>query len=682
MSRLYFNLFGFNSSRLAAGKFISMFFGLFAFGNLFVYAEDHLLGNSHRGRIKSDLDTDQKKLNSAREEFKELYNSLPDSAKGAINSHCGDGGSQWIENLKELNNNAFYQSLEECNSSLSGTSEQVSLESLTFQRFGHSTDLDTLKKVFPKHEEAIINIRDESLKHRSAMHNPDKIRRTRGSRGRPDTANSLLNRSSDIGLVQTARKKENQPFYMERKELLQDYGCGDKFSVVDCLAQRAGKDKECLEKVGFKKCRPFLECDKRKRLPDLRKLSAELNRENKDGMAYICWKAATQGAQCCMNPDQCPTDGAFRNIAGQLKQAGPGLIRQFAGLKAITGQNQAACRANLMANAAGPLAGLRTKTCNDSSKACEETCDEKVQDFKARLKQALAGDRAKEVNIDELVSTAEELHDGEDIPDEEGEIKTCSLMLVKLNRDFKKRKEDTKLRGLTEQLSHASIVDCSEEVEKYAFHRRRGGSSGPGGGISPFASRMCRNAAGGFIPPKGPFAGVTPNPNLGSAHLLGGKTVPGKGASGPYFGGPGGLPAEEFIEPERGVSGAGHLSGGWTESRGDSSAGSPGGGPGGGLSQSPSEDGPGSEEELDTLSPSVPEGFDLGGGGSESGVSGEDMSPEDLRRLELAKKMEEMETKKLMKETPREHFGPPDENIFDRVSRSVRAWCKKEGCLD
>ena len=663
---------------------------LICFGILFT--NELLAGNHLRSPAGSTGDGQQTPgqsdfLKDEKDKFEKDWRRLTDKEQGLIKDSCGLSLTvvKNIRNETDLRNhyttcgNNFgydpYRRFSRLNSEL-GVGEK-----------GLQRPVENYDKIFPKHKIKTLSEQADGIYQR---HN--SYCRTQRSHPGDPRGEQLIQQTKcaeynlaflSAGAVNFLENAATKDFVKDRAELMDFYKCDTKRHLSDCLAERAGEDRKCLEKAGFKKCRPFLECNReQRRVSDIGKLSAELNRENKDGMAYICWKAATQGAQCCMNPDQCPTDGAFRNIAGQLKQAGPGLIRQFAGLKAITGQNQAACRANLMANAAGPLAGLRTKTCNDSSKACEETCDEKVQDFKARLKQALAGDRAKEVNIDELVSTAEELHDGEDIPDEEGEIKTCSLMLVKLNRDFKKRKEDTKLRGLTEQLSHASIVDCSEEVEKYAFHRRRGGSSGPGGGISPLASRMCRNAAGGFIPPKGPFAGVTPNPNLGSAHLLGGKTVPGKGASGPYFGGPGGLPEEEFIEPERGVSGAGHLSGGWTGSQGDSSGGSPGGGPGGGLSQSPSEDGPGSEEELDTLSPSVPEGFDLGGGGSESGVSGEDMSPEDLRRLELAKKMEEMETKKLMKETPREHFGPPDENIFDRVSRAVRAWCKKEGCLD
>ena len=384
-----------------------------------------------------------------------------------------------------------------------------------------------------------------------------------------------------------------------------------------------------------------------------------------------------------MSPDQCPADGAFRNIAGQLKQAAPGLVQQYAGFKSMTGQNQSACRAGLLANAAGPLAGLRTKTCNDSSKICEETCDESVQKFKERLKRTIAGDLADKVTIDDLVQIAKERHKGNETETSEKDkedIETCSEMLVKLNWDFKKREEDKRRGGLTERLSHSDLVKCSEQVNQYAGHRRGGAGPTVGGGMGPFAGGLCRSAVG-----TGPFQGRrnfarTPNPKLGSAHLTGGETVPGHGGAGPHITGPGALPKEEFIEPERSVSNAGHLDGGWTGTAGDVSGGGPGGLGGPGGSQSPSGGEPSVGEPSDTIPEAVPEGFDFGEASEDPNP--EEMSPEERKRWDLAQKMEKMLTEKLMKETPLEHFKnrPGERTIFDRMNRIYREWCKRGNC--
>ena len=489
--------------------------------------------------------------------------------------------------------------LRTCNDRLSNPAEQVHKESYVLQYFGQSADLDILSKIFPTDQDrnSIINIRDEALQRQSVRRDIQDMGRGMGARGGGDIQSGLIDKSSAIGLVNSAKREEI--FYEDRHNFLKKYEClnpdgSSRLSVAQCFQERAVKDKLCLEKLGFKRCHSFLQCNGNK-LSELKALSSELTREDERGMAYICWKAVTQGAQCCMSPDQCPTDGAFRNIAGQLKQAAPGLVQQYAGFKSMTGQNQSACRAGLLANAAGPLAGLRTKTCNDSSKICEETCDESVQRFKANLKRTIAGDLADKVTIDDLVQIAKKRHsnEGEDISKNEEEeiskkdkedIKTCSEMLVKLNRDFKKREEDKRRGGLTERLSHADLVKCSEQVNQYAGHRRGGaGPTGGGGGMGPFAGGLCRRAEGaGPFPERRNFA-RTPNPKLGSAHLTGGKTVPGQGGGGPHITGPGALPKEEFIEPERSVSNSGHLAGGWTGTAGDSSGGGPGGlgGPGG-----------------------------------------------------------------------------------------------------
>ena len=622
-------------------------------------------------------------LTKDKEEFDKAWNNkLTVEEQGVISKHCGFNWAEAVQsmNRREMMNTHFSR----CDINLRENNEFAYGNLLNELEVGpqgfHSPPKIPYHQIFPEYETQ--NFSDQLR----AVENKTKDYE-KGEEGNLVSYGAVFLTAKKALIMEQEHFKA---FLKDRKELMNLYKCPQESSdSMKCFNQRVeAEGKKCLEKVGFKKCRPFLACDKRGKVHDLRELSAELSGKNEKGMVSICQKAATQGAQCCMNPDQCPTDGPFRSIAGQLKQAAPGLIQQYAGFKNITGKNQAACRAGLLSNAAGPLAGLQAKTCDDSSKICEETCDEKVQNFKARLKQALTVKNRTEnqdqtAEIDELVKTAKKLNEGKDIPEDEDTITTCSLMLVKLNRDFKKRDEDKKLRGLTEQLSHADIVDCSEQVNKYALHRRRGGGLSAGaGGINPFAAGMCRGAAGSkFALPKGNFA-QTPNPKLGSAHLLGGKTVPGTGGSAPYTGGPGGLPEEEFIEPERGLAGADQLTGGWTESPGDS-LGASTGGASGGSQQTPSGNEPGSKEPWDTSPTAMQEAFDFGESNGEGAVSLEDMSPEERERWKRALEMEAKDTKKLMEKTPLEHFKnrPGEATIFDRMNRIHREWCKRGNCI-
>ena len=643
--------------------------------------------------------TVQDSLKEDRREFEVAWNRLTSEERGVISERCGDGWSEAVETaptLSEMHN--LYPT---CTNKI-GHEEwivwQVLNSELGVAPQAIRRPVENYDKIFGRD---LSDLRNEATRILEKNRSLCLTQKSYGGNKRKEKDYRLRSISTNCAkygdIFRSARavvlleRERTVSFMKDREELMGVYRCDPKTHLADCLNKRVGKnDEDCLTKLGFKKCRPFLKCYKEnrdggdQRLSDLKALSSELTREDERGMAYICWKAVTQGAQCCMSPDQCPTDGAFRNIAGQLKQAAPGLVQQYAGFKSMTGQNQSACRAGLLANAAGPLAGLRTKTCNDSSKICEETCDESVQRFKANLKRIIAGDLAGEVTIDDLVQTAKELHSNKEeeiSKKDKDQIDSCSEMLVKLNRDFKKREEDKRRGGLTERLSHADLVKCSEQVNQYAGHRRGGAGPTGGGGMGPFAGGLCRSAVGA-----GPFQerrnfARTPNPKLGSAHLTGGKTVPGQGGGGPHLTGPGALPEEEFIEPERSVSNAGHLAGGWTGTAGDSSGGGPGGLGGPGGSQTPSGDEPSVGEPSDTIPEAVPEGFDFGEASEDPNP--EEMSPEERKRWDLAQKMEKMHTEQLMKETPLEHFKnrPGERTIFDRMNRIYREWCKRGNCI-
>ena len=64
-----------------------------------------------------------------------------------------------------------------------------------------------------------------------------------------------------------AGESENSASGGRVKGFLGRYNCLNtddtgRLSLMNCFNQKAG-DKKCLQELGFKKCRPFLECDKR-----------------------------------------------------------------------------------------------------------------------------------------------------------------------------------------------------------------------------------------------------------------------------------------------------------------------------------------------------------------------------------------------------------------------------------
>ena len=530
------------------------------------------------------------------------------------------------------------------------------------------------------------------------------------------------------------KKIREAPFLQNREKFLENYGCSEKgypsSSILDCynstVAQRA-RDKNCIEESGFKKCKPILdllnkcpeggneasscvrgvlalhECTERKNAQSIVALASELSKDDKNSMVYVCWKAATQGAQCCINPDQCPTDGAFRNIASQLQKAAPGLVQAFAGLEAIKGNYQAACEANLMANAAGPLSQLQTKTCGDSATACEETCDKKVQEFKESFKQAVLGGQPqgkkqeeKPLTIDEIVDTATRIEGpmeetliatrSSDDSDTDTDTKiteditTCAQAVVYLNSKFKEKTEDKKTIKLSEKLSHASLVDCTEEVFKHAGGSSGGANPASGlGGMNPMAAQMCRQGhPDGPQSPRLPVVGPTPNPGMGPGHLFGSKTRKGPGGNftAPGAGVP---PPDEFIEPERGPAGATALNGGWTDTgsgMGPGGSSSPGGS---GLPGSPSRDDEGGSGDTgDNLPIAYPEAFDSGGGGFDGGG---DMGSEGSPLMQMAKYMEKKDTEEARKEEEKRLKEIDAQgSIFSRLSQTIRAYCQQENC--
>ena len=71
--------------------------GLFVFYHLSV----HAMGQGYKKADDSPLGAEMRRLNSEKNKFERLYNSLSNSAKRAISSHC-DGGSEWYNNLMSL----------------------------------------------------------------------------------------------------------------------------------------------------------------------------------------------------------------------------------------------------------------------------------------------------------------------------------------------------------------------------------------------------------------------------------------------------------------------------------------------------------------------------------------------------------------------------------------------------
>ena len=90
-----------------------------------------------------------------------------------------------------------------------------------------------------------------------------------------------------------------------------------------------------------------------------------------------------------------------------------------------------------------------------------------MQKFKTSLKQAVAGEKAGEFTLDQIMEAAETINDGEDIPkdtDSEGgetqidtENMSCALAALKINKDFKRLKEDKKMIGLKESSNHGFV---------------------------------------------------------------------------------------------------------------------------------------------------------------------------------------------------------------------------------
>lgn len=675
--------------------FTTIFFFVL-FSSHFCIAESILEGSEPRS---DDSASSGEQWRGVRDEFNEHYESLPDSGEEVISASCG---GEWVNNLMNLEDKEKYDlSMKKCNSSLmdSSVSKDLIFQSLEVDFFPQKPEnLQQMRRVFPEYEQSITSISDKIRQLRSLPY-VEYVAEQKKAMYFADPQFKIhlfvLEKSSIMGLV---NEVELEPVYKERGNFLKHYECegeGIRASVSVCYTKISTDDKGCLEKQGFRKCRPFLKggsCEP-KAVVDL---ASELSKEDKNGMSYVCWKAAAQGAKCCISPDNCPTDGAFRNISSQLQKAAPGLVSAFGGLEAIKGDYQAACQANLLANASGPLSRLQTKTCGDSATVCEETCDKKVQEFKGKFKMAVLGgqrqtEEEKPLTIDELVDVAKAIHPDLDVTsyteEQARDINTCSQAVVYLSEKFKEKTGDKKSLKLSEKLSHSSLVDCTEEVFK---HSRGGGAdnvAGGLGGMNPLAASACRQGhPNGPLPPRNSFVVPTSNPRgLGPGHLFGGKTRPGPGGNYTDSGRGGVPPSDEFIEPDRGPSGAGDLSGGWTDTGG--SGGGPGGmGPGGGsgLSGSPSrEDEGGDGDTGDNLPIAYPEAFDGGGGGFDNGGGGEMSSsvggPSSL--MQMAKYMERKDKEEVRRrEEERLKRIDAQGSIFHRLSQTIRAYCQKENC--
>ena len=645
-------------------------------------------GSKSRGEtgrsLEAGLKLEQEKLENEKEKFKTAWDSdnlfFPET-RGVILARCNDNWADAVQNIESRD--LLKPHYKNCANQLSD--EAYKANSL-FSEFGLSPNATVAnhKKLFKEHDmEALsqhfrsINDKESLINNNYCVHSP---------RGGPKCKNFVaVFRQGNI--IAALEQESFQAFLRDRESLMTFYGCDPSTNLVKCSIP--DPDKNCMEKAGFKNCRPFLKggCNKDAVLA----LESELSQEDKTGMTYICWKAATQGAQCCMNPDQCPTDGAFRSISSQLQKAAPGMVQAFAGLEAIKGDYQKACEMSLMANAAGPLAQLKTKTCGDSASACEETCDKAVQDFKENFKQAVMGQQRqrkeeKPLTIDEIVNAAKAIEKGDSVSEEKiakEDVTTCSQAVVYLDNLFKDRKENKKIRSLSEKLSHASLVDCSGEVFKHSSGGGPPGGASPGvPGMNPMAAQMCRQGnPNGPGPPRLPVVGPTPNPRMGQNYFTGGKTTPGPGGDFVAPGTPG-APPDEFIEPPRGPAGANALQGGWTDTGGGSSPGGSGGPGGGGLTGSPSRDEEGGNGGTgDNLPMAYPEGFDMGSGGLDSG--GGDLSAEDAERLRMAEYMKEKDKEEeLKKEEERLKEIDAQGSIFNRISQTIQAWCEKENCSE
>ncbi|MCY4513281.1 MAG: hypothetical protein OXB86_06300, partial [Bdellovibrionales bacterium] len=228
-----------------------------------------------------------------RKEFVGKYDSLLDKVEKAIDS-C-DGGSSWIENIKDLQTqNQYSASLDNCRRNIDSYHklEIAEADHLKVDLGPSSASFggDSWKKLFPEHQQHIHNFSNEMTQYMSSVPS------SQGSAGAgmgmgggsSITANkgfNLLRSSLKVGFV---KEKEQDPFIIERKNILSHYGCAQPGSLAKCynqIKQRHPEEVNCLKKVGFKKCRPFLKggCQAN----DVLALSSEIFQEDKDGMAYI-----------------------------------------------------------------------------------------------------------------------------------------------------------------------------------------------------------------------------------------------------------------------------------------------------------------------------------------------------------------------------------------------------------
>ena len=632
------------------------------------------------------------------EDFENAWNRFPE-AQEVINNRCGgDWRSSVMKSNSENQMNNYFKN---CSQILKSNQHYIWFKSLRGEFgewgfnnsvpyneiFSETYDINSMKGEIKK-----VNDNNKLYCRQGRSYGGFQPNATNPDGGNCDPFAEGFQYANGIDLLE---KEPFLTFLKDRTDLMTIHGCDpNNGNMAECFTRISENAKNCMKAKGFKICRPFLPCERDGKVGEITALFPELTQEEKNGMKYICWKAVTQGSQCCMNPEQCPTNGAFSGIASALKKAAPGLVQQYAQMKAMTGDYEAACRARLMANAAGPLSQLQSDTCQKSLRKCEETCDEAVQKFKTSLKQAVAGEKAGEFTLDQIMEAAGVIHDKGDLPDEPTEsekeyatetettnIKICSLAVYKINKDFKRIKEDSKrMIGLKESSNHASVVDCSGELNKYSLYNQGGAGAGRMGG-NPMAAHMCRQGApGGALPPPRPRVGPTRNPNMGSGHLFGGKTHPGFKGSPPFLG-PGAPVDDEFISPEKGPAGMGQLSGGWTGTSGDGSSGGSGGASGGGSPGNPSRgEEEGSEEGMDNLPMAYPEAFDTGSGGGRDGGS---FSPGDMDRMRMAEYMKKKDAKEAKKkEEERKKEIDAQGSIFFRISQTIRAYCKKEGCLE
>ena len=319
--------------------------------------------DSTNGDTSQITQKEERQLQAQKNKFRAMWNGdLSDQVRGVILSMCDDWavkvqGSRTLDEMKTHYSDCTSQTMKHV----------TKFPSMTAVGNDFGARIGTvgsvlpvpLTKIFPEHNVADLTGQLKQVVERKAVNTSCEFAIGVNTVHTQCNTAALTSRARDIELLS---REEFQAFLQDRESLMKLYGC-DPFTqnLTECLNPIPNNpDKQCLEQAGFKSCLPFLTpsgCNKDAVLA----LDSELSQEDKNGMAYICWKAATQGAQCCMNPDQCPTDGAFRSIASQLQKAAPGMVQAFAGLQAIKGDYQKACAANLMANAAGPLGQLRTK---------------------------------------------------------------------------------------------------------------------------------------------------------------------------------------------------------------------------------------------------------------------------------------------------------------------------------